>query len=198
MHRSPSLPLAAVLLVALASPAVRGEVTPLPPAPPPVTAPDVPPPHAPQIGYAPAPIPAQRPRRKTLMIGGLATFGAGYLLSLLAAMDAVDHSTNGMTAACSSCKAGPRLLIPIAGPWLAMPYANTGRDDQTLYALLGLAQATGVVLAIIGISQFVADAPRTNEGAPVPAPRQSRSSGGMTFGLLPTRDGAFGFASARF
>jgi len=114
------------------------------------------------------------------MIGGLATVAGTYLLTVLVVLDSL-RPTNGMVSVCGDeCKARPRLMIPIAGPWLAMPYA--GHDDVALFTVLGLAQAAGVAMSIIGISRFVADAP----------PRR------MTVGVLPMSDGAFGFASARF
>ncbi len=170
MPRSPSLVLAAVLVATLASPTVRGEMSPAPP----------PPAYGSQAGQRdPAP---QVRRRKALMIGGLATLSATYLLTVLVVINS-STSTNGMTNECADCPARPRLLIPIVGPWLAMPYGSG--SDTTLFTVLGLAQATAVVMSIVGISQFVADAP-------------TRANPKVSFGLLPARDGAFGFASARF
>jgi hypothetical protein len=115
------------------------------------------------------------------MIGGLTTLGGAYLLTVLVVLESLGGGSNGMVSACGDeCKARPRLMVPIVGPWLAMPYAV--RDDTTLFTLLGLAQAAGVAISIIGISRFVADAP---------TPR-------VSLGVLPVSDGAFGFASARF
>jgi hypothetical protein len=113
------------------------------------------------------------------MIGGLTTLGASYLLTVLLVLNSLG-STNGMISGCEDCKARPRLLVPIVGPWLAMPYAV--RNDTTAFTVLGLAQAAGVAISIIGIVRFVADAP---------TPR-------VSLGVLPVSDGAFGFASARF
>jgi hypothetical protein len=129
------------------------------------------------------------------MIGGLTTLGATYLLTVLVVVNSMS-ATNGMTSACLDCPARPRLLVPIVGPWLAMPYGV--RDDTTLFAVLGLAQAAGVVLSIVGISRFVSDAPTADDGAPSQRSRPARSTPQVGFGLLPVRDGAFGFATALF
>jgi hypothetical protein len=181
MPRSPSLVLAAVLVATLASPNVRGELNPPPP---------------PGGAYPPGPPPpAHGSRRKGLMIGGLATLTGTYLLTVLLVLNSTG-STNGMVSGCLDCKARPRLLVPIAGPWLAMPYAVG--NDKTLFTVLGLAQATGAVLSTVGIWQFAASGPTADEGAPAQGPRQSRSNRQVSFGLLPVRDGAFGFASAQF
>ena len=183
MPRPPSLVLAAVLIAALASPTARGESYPPAPIYQPLAAaypPEPPPAYGSQAGQRdPAP---QVRRRKGLMIGGLATLSATYLLTVLVVVNSMSP-TNGMVDVCADeCKARPRLMVPIVGPWLAMPY---GENDKPLFAVLGLLQATGVVLSIVGISQFVANAP-------------SRANPRVSFGLLPARDGAFGFASARF
>jgi len=179
----PPLVLAAVLVATLASPIARAESYPPAPIYQPLAAaypPGPPPAYGSQAGQRdPAP---RVPRRKALMITGLATLSVTYLLTVLVVVNS-SGSTNGMTSECADCPARPRLLVPIVGPWLAMPYGSG--SDTTLFTVLGLAQATGVVLSIIGISQFVADAP-------------TRSKPQVSFGLLPARDGAFGFASARF
>ena len=185
MLRSPSFVLTVFLAATLASSTVRGGWS-----QPPGGAPSAPSPaaHETEAGggeqspsllqRAPAP-PA--PRRKALMIGGLATVAGTYLLTVLVVLDSL-RPTNGMVSVCADeCKARPRLMIPIVGPWLAMPYA--GHNDAPLFTVLGLAQAAGVAMSIIGISRFVADAPAHR----------------VSVGVLPMSDGgAFGFASARF
>jgi hypothetical protein len=195
MPRSPSLVLAAALAAAAlavtparaqSNPGAQGQLGP-PPGTAAAPAPNPPP------GYAPS---QPLRRRKGLMIGGIATLGGTYLLSVLVGVEVATGSSNGQGVACPSCQpVGQRLLIPIVGPWLGFPYTDSG--GKALLTLLGLAQATGVVLSIVGISQFRTDAPPAGEPDPAQQ-RQWGSSGSVSFGVLPTQNGAFGFASARF
>ena len=177
MPRSPSLVLTGFLVATLASSTVRAEWSQPPGALPSARA-VAPSPPTHETDAAP---PTPAPRRKGLMIGGLTTVGVTYLVTVLVVLRDLGGATNGMTYACGDeCKARPRLMVPILGPWLAMPYA--GQHDAPLFTFLGLAQAAGVVLSIVGISRFVADAPTRR----------------VSVGVLPVSDGAFGFASARF
>ena len=185
MPRSPSLVLTVFLVATLASSTVRGGWSQPPGAP--SAAPSPLAPEAGAVGAEQAPgllhqTPAPRaPRRTGLMIGGLTTLGVTYLVTVLVVLRDLGGGTNGMTYACGDeCKARPRLMVPILGPWLAMPYA--GQHDAPLFTVLGLAQAAGVVLSIVGISRFVSDAPTHP----------------VSVGVLPVSDGAFGFATARF
>jgi hypothetical protein len=143
-------------------------------APPPaVAAPSAPAPAAPA---ATRPAPAfqiadsergarpQRGRHKVgLMIAGLAVFGAGYVGSALSFM--ASSAIYG-----DSTAIGPEILVPIAGPWLALASANWSAvaDDQRAQAqatliLQGGLQAVGAVLSIVGISRYVAS--KTPESA---------------------------------
>ena len=183
MPRSPSLVLTGFLVATLASSTVRGGWSQPPGAP--SAAPS---PLAPETGAAGGEQTAgllqqqtPAPRRKGLMIGGLTTLGVTYLVTVLVVLRDLGGGTNGMTYACGDeCKARPRLMVPILGPWLAMPYA--GQHNAPMFTFLGLAQAAGVVLSIVGISRFVSDAPTHR----------------VSVGVLPVSDGAFGFATARF
>jgi hypothetical protein len=89
------------------------------------------------------------------------------------------------------------LLIPVVGPWMAMGSAPS--RDTTLLAFLGIAQVTGVALTIAGIVRYSADGAPAEEGGNASGARQraSRSGSFLSFGVLPTRDGAFGFLSGR-
>jgi hypothetical protein len=90
------------------------------------------------------------------MIAGLATLGGSYLFSALVGAALEGHEwTPGET--CTNCDKGRLFYIPIAGPWLALPHAD-GTGGKALTALLGVAQATGLVLSILGISKFVRSA----------------------------------------
>jgi hypothetical protein len=90
---------------------------------------------------------------------------------------------------CLNCEAvGTRFLIPVLGPWLALPEAD-GEDGKTLSALLGIAQATGVVMTIVGISRYAASDPDRAVAA-----RQSS----WQFALVPSRGGGVGMLGGSF
>ena len=149
--------------------------------------------------------PAPRPRRTGLLIGGLATLGISYTLTAAAGLDALEswqsgtvcNLNNGMCVGTSS-PIGRALVIPVLGPWLAMGHIRDSRE-LPLLAFFGIAQATGVALTIAGIVRYSADgAAAEAPGEPAGARRaRSRPSGFISFGMLPTRDGAFGFLSGR-
>jgi len=104
-------------------------------------------------------------------------------------------STNQMCP-CTTRNDGP-ILIPVVGPWIDMGSAH--RADTGILGLLGIVQATGVALTVGGIVRYISDgAPAESSGdAPGAHHARSRPDAFVTFGLLPTRDGAFGFFSAR-
>lgn len=144
--------------------------------------------------------PDLRPRRTGLLIGGLLTFGVSYTVSAMAGIAALSHDSGTLcnlnTGTCSSAidPQGRDLLIPVLGPWMAM---NNVREVPLL-ALLGLAQATGLALTVAGVARYSADGPPA-EASGEAGPRRARSQprGFVSFGVLPTRDGAFGFLSGR-
>jgi hypothetical protein len=132
----------------------------------------------------------------------VAIFGLSYALSA-AAIDALGASSGTVCNADGACVGtgdplARDLLVPVVGPWLAMGSANDVREIPIL-AFLGIAQATGAALTIAGIMRYSAD------GAAAEAPReaagarraQPRPRGIVSFCVLPTRDGAFGFLSGR-
>jgi hypothetical protein len=144
---------------------------------------------------------AARPRRTGMLIGGLVTLGASYGLTVLIVLSSL-HSYNApnCTSPCTLPKENtePRdLLIPVVGPWIAMSPAPS--RDIGILTLLGLAQATGVALTVGGIVRYSADGTPPDDDVDVSRARraQSRPSRIVTFGVLPTRDGAFGFLSGR-
>jgi len=75
------------------------------------------------------PIPPEpTPRKKGMLVAGLSTFGGSFLFSVLFGFEL--YESNSRDSACPSCRrAGKRLLIPLVGPWLAMPSAQ--RPDST-------------------------------------------------------------------
>jgi len=141
--------------------------------------------------------PAARPRRKGFIIAGAVTFGASYTLSALLALSTLGGSSCTSPCNFQSNTESRDLLIPVVGPWAAMSPAPS--RDRGILAFLGLAQATGVVLTIAGIVRYAADgAPRAEAGAANSARQQTSHSGPLiTCGVLPTKDGAFGFLSGR-
>jgi hypothetical protein len=151
-----------------------------------------------QVSGQPAPAgasPAPRPRRIGLIVGGLVTFAVPYTLGVWAAF-ASTGSTNEMCPCPTNNNGAGDLLIPVAGPWMAIAASP---KDAALFSFLGIVQATGVALTIGGIVRYVHDgAPAEGSGdAPGAHHAWSRPSGFMSFGVLPTRDGAFGFLSGR-
>jgi hypothetical protein len=69
-----------------------------------------------------------------------------------------------------------------------MPYADGG-DGKALTAVLGLAQATGLILTIVGISRYRASAP----DQAVAAGRNR-----LQFALVPDKGGALGVLGGAF
>jgi hypothetical protein len=164
-------------------------------------------PAPPPQGYAPPPLPAvqardgeygraqptvyQRPARRSkgLLIAGPIVLGASYGLTALVGLQMMSYNTNNPGSYCENCDtAGPRLLIPVLGPWLATPYAD-GDDGKAVTVVLGLAQATGVILTIVGISRYAASAPGRTTAA---NPR------GLQFALVPDRGGGLGVLGGAF
>ncbi len=78
----------------------------------------------PAPSYSMPPIPPEpTPRKKGMLVAGLSTFGGSFLFSVLFGFEL--YESNSRDSACPSCRrAGKRLLIPLVGPWLAMPSAQ--------------------------------------------------------------------------
>jgi hypothetical protein len=133
------------------------------------------------------------------MYGGLGLLAGSYLVTALLGVGVLtgpSDMSGGRLIACMNCRsAGPRMMIPLAGPWLALPDISGG--GQILLVLLGVAQTAGLAVTIGGIVK-ASSPPPVDEPEPEPRPRQARSNGPLSFGLLPTQNGAFGFASGRF
>jgi hypothetical protein len=153
-------------------------------------------------GYPPQPYPAQpyaapqrndqeygrvqryqRPprRSKGLLIAGPIVLGASYLFTAYVGllMLSGDYEMDPGTYCVNCDTVGSRLLIPILGPWIAMPEAD-GQDGKTVVALMGLAQAAGLIMTIAGIARYSA----TNPDRATAANRNR-----LQFAFVPTRDG---------
>jgi hypothetical protein len=108
--------------------------------------------YGPQPIYAQQPYPQPVPRRyrprRGLMIGGIAMLGASYIIGVVSGAVLMDIDRD----ACRSCKdVGPLLFIPLAGPFVAIPQANSG---DGMLVLLGAMQIAGAGLLIGGIVQY--------------------------------------------
>jgi hypothetical protein len=191
------------LLCMLAEPV--GAQEPLPPAPapsePPMTAPPPPPPTI----AAPPSIPEESMeemdeaaprrrrrhlreprtrRRKGLLIAGAATLGGSYLITAFVGLTLLSGSATPSGATCLNCESvGTAFLIPIAGPWIGLPHANSATGGQFVSALLGIAQAAGLALTVTGIVLFVTSGSQDD-------------SDGLSLQLAPLPGGAVG--SLRF
>jgi hypothetical protein len=137
--------------------------------------------------------PSSRPHRTGLLIAGSVTLGFSYMFTAMMGLSALDSYSGGTvcdinSGACvgTGNPVGRDLLIPVLGPWLAFRDIGDMRE-LPLMAFLGIAQATGAALTLAGIVRY------STEGATP----EARPSGFISFGVLPTRDGAFGFLSGR-
>lgn len=129
------------------------------------------------------------------MIAGLSTLGGSYLFSALVGLQLLTYEENHPYERCLNCEeTGSALLIPLVGPWIAMKDANEDNGGPVVCAILGLAQATGVVLSIIGIKQFMDSAPPADQTASA-----NKGPSNLRLGLAPLRGGgALGALSASF
>lgn len=137
----------------------------LAPAPAPAAAAPTPPPSA-AIVCPPPPTPAQTDVKKgtTLIASGLALSGATYFFSALSGAITIDKArdkaqpddpltpANEAHATDRERKRGQLLMVPIAGPFLAMKHTDSA-VQQFGNAFNGTLQVTGIVLAIAGFVQ---------------------------------------------
>jgi hypothetical protein len=98
------------------------------------------------------------------LIAGIATLGGTYLFSALVGAMLLSGLVTPPGATCLNCEtAGIPLLIPIAGPWIALPHANEATGGQVVMAILGVAQAAGVILTGVGIAMFATSGPKRED-----------------------------------
>jgi hypothetical protein len=146
-------------------------------------------PPAPQIAVTPTPAPSPVDRAITkqrraglgMMIAGWSLFGIAYLTTAFRGVVAIDQADGVFDedmddpfTTTPSKKYGQRLLIPIAGPFIAAPEAPTATQGFGT-ALAGTLQLTGVALGIAGTVLYVK------------AKRRGRD---LAFGAAPTPGGA--------
>jgi hypothetical protein len=150
-------------------------------------------PQAPVIPLPPpvvaAPVPARR-NHPWLVNAGLITFGGGYGWSIFFGLLALQmHEQPGLFVDVEYYRiVGRDLLIPLAGPWMAIADSDSGIRGGLWFATLGVAQAVGLLLVIVGKSG--------------PAPPPSRTNDNIlhavTIQAAPTHGGAISSVVARF
>jgi hypothetical protein len=128
------------------------------------------------------------------MIAGFSTLGGSYLFTALVGLTLLNYENDHPGTTCTNCDStGSALLIPILGPWIAMGDANQDHGGPAVCAILGLAQATGVVLTIAGIMRY------RNSGQPEATSVSMGPLSNMTVGLAPMPGGgAVGAMRASF
>jgi len=142
----------------VAQPAPRQPYPPQPYPPQPV---------APQPYYGPQPYPQQqpyygpppaeeveRPRRRGrgMMVGGWTMLGVSYVFTSLTGAIMADLCKS--TAPCR--RVGYYMLIPVAGPFIAIGPAQTA-TGKIFLGFTGAIQAAGLIMGIVGTAQYVAD-----------------------------------------
>jgi len=91
-------------------------------------------------------------RDSDLLVAGATTFVLSYMITVGFAAMVVgpihqeDCDAGDTTVGCNDASL---MMIPIVGPWL-----TTGSGNKGLFAVLSLAQVTGLVLTLVGISKY--------------------------------------------
>ncbi len=98
--------------------------------------------------------------RKGLMIAGWAVTGGTWAFTGLVGLTMIQvglEADSNPYEECLNCySAGSRLLVPIAGPFMAIPVAD-GTDGKVVCFVLGAAQLTGLGLGIGGTARYRKD-----------------------------------------
>jgi hypothetical protein len=145
-----------------------------------------------------APEPAKRPRR-ALMITGWSILGTSYLASLAVGVtvyDSVHYETLGDLDPEEAAELnfhirredrhayGRRMSIPVLGPWFAMGKTNSAGSTFGT-ALVGVVQGTGLVLGVLGTTQFARD-------------MNARRRSSLSFAITPEPGGAQAMMTMRY
>jgi hypothetical protein len=131
------------------------------------------------------------------LIGGVVTLGASYAFSAAVGLELMSRASGGLngSSVCTNCDtAGLRLLIPVVGPWAALPASASG--GKPILVALGIVQAAGLIMTIAGAARLNGDG-SADDVSPQDRrpPPQWRSNGRLSFLVVPSRDGAFGLVS---
>jgi hypothetical protein len=98
-------------------------------------------------------LPKPRPR-KGLMIAGWSVLGGGYLFSVVVGLLVLAKDDEPGTTCLNCDEVGPKLMIPLVGPFMAIPDAD-GADGKSVAAILGVVQLTGLTLGIVGTALYI-------------------------------------------
>ncbi len=114
---------------------------------------------APQPYYAteaaPPPYAGPKKRRKGMMVGGWVMLGGSYLFTALTG--AIIADGKGVCSEPERCnRVGTYMLIPVAGPFIAIGPSNTAVGSFFL-GFAGLTQVAGLIMGIAGTAMYVAD-----------------------------------------
>ena len=137
---------------------------------------------------AAAPAPVRRGHRK-LVIAGLSTFAGGYGASIFFGLLAlsVEEQPGYFVDVEYYQIVGRDLLIPIAGPWMAISDSDDDFRRNVGFAIMGVAQAAGLLMAIFGKWGGTSSPSRPND-----------SFHNATIWAAPTRGGVVGLLGAAF
>lgn len=106
--------------------------------------------------------PPPKPRRPIgLLIAGAATLGGGYLFSVAVGLKWWSKEAElAPNEVCMNCDAGPKLFVPLVGPFWAIPEAD-GTDGKVVVAAMGAVQVVGLGLLIAGIIVYTSGGDQT-------------------------------------
>jgi hypothetical protein len=94
-------------------------------------------------------------RRSGLMVAGLFTFGGTYIATAINGAYIYEHCDRARDeGACRQMST--KMLIPVAGPFMAMKDSSV-RSNQVKLGILGGAQAAGALMSVAGIVMHVRD-----------------------------------------
>ena len=128
-------------------------------------------------------------RRSTgLLIGGVASWFGSYMLTLLySGFWSASVSSDCDYQHLDSCDEPKKLLVPIAGPWIARS------DAAGLGVILGISQAVGLVLTVAGAYVYATSGKPRWRGADA-----THSAGGLVLSAAPVSGGMVVSSVLRF
>jgi len=150
-----------------AAPAPTETPAPAPPAATEATAPPAPVTAAPLSSApvtSPSYAPIMRPRHphsRGLIIAGAATWGGGYIFSVLVGA-LLYQADDDPTSTCLNCDEAWKMFVPLVGPFMFLPDAD-GADGKAVSAVMGGVQVIGFGLLVGGIIQAAVAHKRADE-----------------------------------
>ncbi|MFO7563063.1 MAG: hypothetical protein R6X02_10510 [Enhygromyxa sp.] len=141
-------PATAAPVIVVTAPPPAPEPAPQPAPPPPAYTPAQPGTHAPSPMLVNPRVAALKHQRNSgigMTISGYTLFGTSYLISALVGTISIDYARD----VGGSGTYGRRMLIPLAGPFIAIPRADTATGGL-FTGLVGVVQVTGFILGTAG------------------------------------------------